>query len=149
MLHNIQTSNDISMHALTLAGYKGAALVATIEEYPKTNEITEEHGKDWLDLLARANTCGKMFSINLSGHLTCHDVFLVTEKTVRERDKKRLTIEKTKHECMMKVEVKAKHVLEMKGVDGIKWNVMDLVECYSEFVIAVRMLVDLSALFES
>ena len=40
----------------------------------------------------------------------------------------------------MKVEVKAKHVLKMKGVHGIKWNVMDLVECYSEFIIAVRML---------
>jgi hypothetical protein len=66
-----------------------------------------------------------MFSVNLSGHLTCDDIFFVTEKTVREREKKRLTIEKTKRERMMKIEAKAKHVLEMKGVDGIKWNVTD------------------------
>jgi hypothetical protein len=75
---NIQTLNDISMHALTSAGYKGAALVAMIKEYLKTNEITAELGEDRLDLLARANTCGKMFSVNISGHLTCDDVFLVT-----------------------------------------------------------------------
>ncbi|KAL3799523.1 hypothetical protein ACHAW5_010291 [Stephanodiscus triporus] len=111
-------SNDISTHTLTSAGYKGSVFVATINEYPKTNEITEEHGKDRLDLMARASTCGKMFSVNLSGHLTCDDVFLVTEKTVREREKKRLTIEKTKRERMMRVEAKAKHVLETKGIDG-------------------------------
>ena len=75
--------------------------------------------------MARASTSGKMFSVNMSGHLTCDDVFLATEKTVREREKKRLTIEKTKRERMMKVEVKAKHVLETKGIDGSRWNVAD------------------------
>ena len=104
---------DISTHTLTSAGYKGSALVATIKEYPKTNEeITEEHGKDRLDLMARASTCGKMFSVNISGHLTCNDVFLATEKTVRERDKKRLTTEKTKRERRMRIKAKVKHVLE-------------------------------------
>ncbi len=127
LLLGIQMSNDISMHTLTSAGYKGSALVATIKEYPKTNEeITEEHGKDRLDLMAWASTCGKMFSVNISGHLTCDDVFLAIEKTVLERDKKWLTIENTKRERMMRVEAKAKHVLEMKGVDGNRWNVMDL-----------------------
>jgi hypothetical protein len=125
LLLGIQMSNDISTHTLTSAGYKGSVFVATINEYPKTNEITEEHGKDRLDLMARASTCGKMFSVNLSGHLTCDDVFLVTEKTVREREKKRLTIEKTKRERMMRVEAKAKHVLETKGIDGNRWNVAD------------------------
>ncbi len=115
LLHNIQMLNDISTHTLISAGYKGAALVATIKEYPKANEITEEHGKDRLDLLARANTCGKMFSVNLSGHLTCDDIFLVTEKTVREREKKRLTIKKTKHERMMKVEAKSKACFGNEG----------------------------------
>ena len=85
----------------------------------------EEHDKDRLDLMARASTSGKMFSVSMSGHLTCDDVFLATEKTVREREKKRLTIEKTKRERMMKVEVKAKHVLETKGIDGSRWNVAD------------------------
>ena len=96
LLVGIQMSNDISTHMLTSAGYKGSALVATIKEYPKANDITEEHGKDRLDLMAWASTCGKVFSVNISGHLTYDDVFLVTEKTVQERDKKRLTIEKTK-----------------------------------------------------
>lgn len=125
LLLGIQMSNDIATHTLTSAGYKGSALMATINEYPKTNQITEEHDKDRLDLMARASTSGKMFSVNLSGHLTCDDVFLVTEKTVREREKKRLTIEKTKRERMMRVEAKAKHVLEMKGIDGNRWNVAD------------------------
>ena len=67
-----------------------------------------------------------MFSVKVSGHLTCDDVFLITEKTVQKRDKKRLTTEKMKRERMMKVEAKAKHVLETKGVDGIGWNVAEL-----------------------
>ena len=44
---------------------------------------------------------------------------------MREREKKRLTIEKTKHERMMRVEAKSKHVLETKGIDGNRWNVAD------------------------
>ncbi len=125
LLLGIQTSNSIATHTLTSAGYKGSALVATINEYPKTNQITEEHDKDRLDLMARASTSGKMFSVNMSGHLTCDDVFLLaTEKTVREREKKRLTIEKTKRERMMKVEVKAKHVLGL-GNEGYRWEQME------------------------
>ncbi len=66
------------MHVLTSAGYKGAALVATIKENQKTNAITEEHGKDWLNLLA--------FSVNFLA-ISCALIsssLLVTEKTVRE-----------------------------------------------------------------
>jgi hypothetical protein len=56
--------------------------------------ITEEHSKDCLALLAKANTCGKLFSVNIAGHLTANDIFLTTKNTLREKEKKQLTIEK-------------------------------------------------------
>jgi hypothetical protein len=82
----------------------------------------EEHSKDCLALLAKANTCGKLFSVNIAGHLTADDIFLATKKTVQEKEKKRLMIEKTCRVRMMKVEEKATGILEMKGVDGTNWT---------------------------
>ncbi len=82
LLLNIQQSNDIAVHTLTSSGYKGEVLQATICEYPKTEFITEEHGADRLELSAKANTSGKLFSVNLAGHLTADDIFLAAEKTL-------------------------------------------------------------------
>ncbi len=127
LLFNIQQSNDIAVHTLTSSGYKGEVLQATIREYPKMEFITEEHGADRLELLAKANTSGKLFSVNLAGHLTADDIFLAAEKTLREKEKKQLTIEKKRRERMMKVEKKAKDILKTKGVDGSNWNSMDFV----------------------
>ncbi len=85
-------------------------LQATIKEYPKMKAIMEEHSKDHLALLAKANTCSKLFSMNIAGHLTANDIFLATKKTVQEKEKKWLTIEKTRSVRMMKVEEKAKGI---------------------------------------
>ncbi len=125
LLQNIQALNDISTHKLILAGYKGKVLQATIKEYPKMKAITEEHSKDCLALLAKANTCGKLFSVNIAGHLAADDIFLAIKKTVQEKEKKQLTTEKTRHMRMMKVEEKAKGILETKGVDGTNWTLAD------------------------
>ena len=125
LLLNIQQSNDIAVHTLTSSGYKGEVLQATIREYPKMDFITEKHGADRLELLAKANTSGKLFSVNLAGHLTADDIFLAAEKTLREKEKKQLTIEKKRRERMMKVEKKAKDILKTKGVDGSNWNSTD------------------------
>ncbi len=121
LLHNIQALNDISMHTLTSVGYKSQVLQATIKEYPKTEAITEEHSEDFLALLAKANTCGKLFSMNIAGHLTAGDIFLATKKTVQEKEKKWLTIEKTCRVRMMKVEEKAKGI----GNEGCRWYQLD------------------------
>jgi hypothetical protein len=89
LLQNIQAWNDTSTHTLTLAGYKGKVLQAAIKEYQKTEAIMEEHSKDCLALLVKANTCGKLFSMNIASHLTAHDsIFLATKKTVQEKEKK-------------------------------------------------------------
>lgn len=44
----------------------------------------------------------------------------------REKEKKRLTAEKTRRLKQLKVEEKGKRVLETKGADGSNWNVADL-----------------------
>jgi len=117
-LLEIQQANDIAVHSLTLDGYKGSCLQATILEYPKTEMVTEE--TDIAERLAKfetANTCGKLFSVNVAGHLTSDDMFLSGEKTWREKEKKRLTTEKNKRMRLMNIETKAKKVLEKKGDD--------------------------------
>jgi hypothetical protein len=115
-LLEIQQANDIAVHSLTTDGYKGSCLQATILEYPKTEMVTEE--TDIAERLAKfetANTCGKLFSVNVAGHLTSDDMFLSGKKTWREKEKKRLTTEKNKRVRLMNIEKKAKRVLEKKG----------------------------------
>ena len=61
---------------------------------------------------------GKLFSVNVAGHLTSDDImFLSGKKTWREKEKKRLTTEKNKRVRLMNIETKAKKVLEKKGDD--------------------------------
>ena len=117
-LLEIQQANDIAVHSLTLDGYKGSCLQATILEYPKTEMVTEETDiAQRLTKFETANTCGKLFSVNVAGHLTSDDMFLSGEKTRREKEKKRLTTEKNKRVRLMNIETKAKKVLEKKGDD--------------------------------
>ncbi len=125
LLKNIQLSNDILTHTLMLMGYKGEVLQAMIKEYPEMEAITEEHSEDCLALLAKVNTCGKLFSVDIAGHLTANDISLATKKTVQEKEKKWLTIEKTRRMRLMKVEEKAKGILETKGVNGTNWTLVD------------------------
>jgi hypothetical protein len=78
----------------------------------ETTDIAER-----LTKFETANTCGKLFSVNVAGHLTSDDMFLSGEKTRREKEKKRLTTEKNKRVRLMNIETKAKKVLEKKGDD--------------------------------
>ena len=78
--------------------------------------VTEE--TDIAECLAKfkmANTCGKLFSVDVAGHLTYDDMFLSGEKTWRKKEMKRLTTEKNKRMRLMNIEKKAKRVVEMKG----------------------------------
>ena len=77
--------------------------------------VTEE--TDITERLAKfetANTCGKLFSVNVAGHLTSDDMFL-------EKEKKRLTTEKNKCMRLMNIKKKAKKVLKKKG-DVLPWE---------------------------
>jgi hypothetical protein len=78
-------ANDIAVQSLTLDGYKGLCLQAMILEYPKSEMVTEEtniaerHAK-----FKTANTCGKLFSVNVAGHLTSDNMFLSGENFSEE-----------------------------------------------------------------
>jgi len=127
MLLNIQDANDVATHALISAGYNGKALRRAIVAIPTSEEqITEEHSEARLQLLAKANTHGKLFSATGGCHLTSDDIFISAEMNTREKEKKRLTAEKTRRLKQLKVEEKGKRVLETKGADGSNWNVADL-----------------------
>ncbi len=120
-LLEIQQVNDIAVHSLMMVGCNGSVLEATILEYPKTEMVTEENSAECLALLSKANTCGKLFSVNVAGHLTSNDMFLAGKKNWREKEKKQLMTEKNRRVRLMKIEEKAKGVLATKGDDGIRW----------------------------
>ncbi len=118
LLAPIQQANDIAVHLLSADGYKGLVLQATIVGNPKTEMVTEKMSSaERLAKFAMVNPCGKLFSVNVAGHLTSDDMFLSAEKTWHEKEKKRLTTEKNCRTRLMKIEEKAKWVLEMKGSD--------------------------------
>ena len=94
LLLNIQDANDIDTHALKAGGYNGDTLNVTINEIPTTERITEEHSEERHAAITKATTSGKLFSATNGGHLTSDDVFIGTEKGTREKDMKRLAIEK-------------------------------------------------------
>ena len=115
----------MATHALTNGGYNGAALKRTIVEIPTLEKITEENSKERYDVLKKANTHGKLFSALGGFHLTGDDIFISAEMKTRENEKKRLTIEKNKRVRQMKVEEKAKMVLDTKGNDCTSWTKAD------------------------
>ena len=94
LLLNIQDANDIATHALKAGGSNGDTLKVIITEIPTTERITEEHSEERHAAITKATTSGKLFSATNGGHLTSDDVFIGTEKGTREKDMKRLAIEK-------------------------------------------------------
>ena len=94
LLLNVQDANDVATHALTAGGMNGNALKRTIIEIPTTQQITEEHSQERYEILAKANTHGKLFSATGGTHLTSDDVFIGAELSTREKEQKRLTVEK-------------------------------------------------------
>jgi hypothetical protein len=120
-LLEIQQANDIAVHSLTMVGYNGLVLEATILKYPKMEMVMEENSAECLALLSKANTCGKLFSVNVAGHLISNDMFLAGKKNWRKKEKKRLMTEKNPRVRLMEIEGKAKGVLATKGDDRIRW----------------------------
>ena len=127
LLLNIQDANDMATHALTAGGYDGNALKRTIVEIPSMQtSITEEDSKERYEVLVKSNTHRKLFSTLGGYHLsTSDDIFIKTEMSTREKEKKRLTIEKNKRLRKIKVEEKVKKILDTKGCDCTKWTKTD------------------------
>ena len=71
-------------------------------------ELTQERR----ELLAKAITHGKKFSVTGGLHLTSDDIFISAEMSLREKEKIRLTTEKNRRQRMMTIEAKAKLVLD-------------------------------------
>jgi len=99
-------SKDIMVHSLTLDGYKGLALAATILKYP-TSKMAARN----------ISHCGMFFSVNVAGHLTSDDVFLLGRKTWCKKEKKRLMVKKNHRVRLMKIKEKAMWVLETEVND--------------------------------
>ena len=126
LLKNIQDANDISTHALSSGGYNGNVLKRELVAIPAAEPITEEHSQERLQLLAKANTHGKLFSATGGMHLTSDDIFISAEMSTREKEMKRLTTEKNRRLKQMKVEEKGQRVLDTKGDDSTSWTVADV-----------------------
>jgi len=126
MLLNIQTANDVSTNALSTGGYNGNVMRREILAIPTTEQITEEHSAERLQLLMKSNTHGKLFTATGGGHLTADDIFIASEMSTREKEKKRLASEKTRRLRKMAAEEKGKLVLSTKGVEGNGWSVSDV-----------------------
>ena len=108
----------MATHALTAGGYDGNALKRMIVEIPSMQtSITEEDSKGHYEVLVKSNIHGKLFSTLGGYHLTSDDIFIKTEMSTREKEKKQLTIEKNKRLRQIKVEEKAKKILDI-GYEG-------------------------------
>lgn len=88
MLLNIQTANDVSTNALSTGGYNGNVMRREILAIPTTEQITEEHSAERLQLLMKSNTHGKLFTATGGGHLTADDIFIASEMSTREKEKR-------------------------------------------------------------
>jgi hypothetical protein len=126
LLTNIQDANNISTHALSSGGYNGNVLRRELVSIQAADPLTEEHSQERLQLLAKANTHGKLFSATGGMHLTSDDIFISAEMSTREKEMKRLSTEKNRRLKQMKVEEKAQRVLNTKGDAGTGWNVEDV-----------------------
>ncbi len=76
--------------------------------------------------MAKSNTHGKLFSATGGLHLTLYNIFINAEMATRDKEKKRQTTKKSKRLRQVKVEEKAKTVLDTKGRDCKGWNKTDL-----------------------
>ena len=77
-------------------------------------QLKEEHSLERQFLLKNATTHGNKFTVLRGQPLMTDDMFIGTEYRMREKEKQRLTVAKTKHLRMMALEVKAVEILAMR-----------------------------------
>jgi hypothetical protein len=113
-MRHIQSSNDLSIHFLNENGFDGSAFKVQIKEKTEPRRITVPHGQERIDAISKASTHGKLFHATGGTHLTSDDIFIATEKKVREGEFS--TLKKKKEKCtqmhMQSVETDAKELLE-------------------------------------
>ncbi len=107
MYHLIQEANNVATFTLTMCGYDGTALAQTLKPRKEMKQLMEEHSLEWQLLLKHATTHGKKFTVLGGQPLTTDDLFIGTEYGLREKEKQRLTVTKTKRLRMMALEKKS------------------------------------------
>ena len=115
MMRHIQSTNDLSAHFLNEYGFDGSVFKVQIKEKKEPSRITVPHGQERIDAISKASTHGKLFHATGGTHLTCDDIFLATEKKVREGEISELTKKKEKVVQMQSVETCAKELLQREG----------------------------------
>jgi|EP01082_Thalassiosira_pseudonana_P008128 hypothetical protein len=115
MMRHIQSTNDLSAHFLNENGFDGSVFKVQIKEKKEPSRITVPHGQERIDAIAKASTHGKLFHATGGTHLTCDDIFIATEKKVREGKISELTKKREKVMQMRSVETGAKELLQKGG----------------------------------
>jgi hypothetical protein len=127
MYRLIQEANDVATFTLTMCGYDGTVLAQQIKPREEMKQLTEEHSLERQLVLKNATTHGKKFTVLGGQPLTTDDMFIGTEYRMREKEKQRLTVTKTKHLRMMALEVKAVEILAKRdAAPGNEWTATDL-----------------------
>ena len=116
----IQTANNLSTLTLKGYGFDGSVLEGTIEQTRRVTLVTEPNTEARRLLLSNATTHGDKFSKTGGYHLTSDDILIGAELGKRSKEKKRLSIEKTRRLRLMAIEEKARSINESKGGDDIK-----------------------------
>jgi hypothetical protein len=110
-----------------MCGYDGTVLAQQIKPREEMKQLTEEHSLERQLVLKNATTHGKKFTVLGGQLLTTDDMFIGTEYRMREKEKQRLTVTKTKHLRMMAFEVKAVEILAKRdAAPGNEWTATDL-----------------------
>ncbi len=115
MMRHIQSTNDLSVHFLNENGFDGSAFKVQIKEKKEPQRITVPHGQERIDAIAKASTHGGLFHATGGAHLTCDDIFMASEKKVREGQIAALTKKKQKSMQLQVVETRAKELLQRGG----------------------------------
>jgi len=107
----VQEANEYAVYSLTEAGYDGLKLQALVAVQPADNRmggaITERMSKEWIELLARANTHGKKFFATGGSHV-CSDDFYFKAQALQAREEELVEKEKLKKTLQLNAELAKK-----------------------------------------
>jgi len=84
MMRHMQSTNDLSTLFLTTAGFNGSAFKVQIAKKKEQKQITVRHSQERIDIISNQSTHGGLFHHTGGLHLTCDDMFIATEKKLRE-----------------------------------------------------------------
>ena len=128
MYRLIQEANDVATFTLTMCGYDGTVLAQQIMPRKEiTTQLTEEHSLERQLLLKNATTHGKKFTVLGGQPLTTDDLFIGAEYGMREKEKQRLMVTKTKRLRMMALERKAVEIMaKREAAPYSEWTATDL-----------------------